>query len=203
MIIYGTKLKHLAHVVVDERCYSCGKRYSVNLSLFQQYFHVFWIPFFPIRKRCNSACGHCKHVMEHKEASKNYSVSYENLKKTQKPLYWMFTGSILFIVLLSIGFYNYKRNERINLQYLSKPKAGDVYEIRTGTFEYSVYKVKSISNDTVYVYASKYLTDKRKEMEAIKKKGPESFQEKPIPLLLKDLPNLYDELFILDVERKN
>lgn len=45
MIIYGKKSTQLVKEHLTDKCSNCGTQNSIDLYLFQNYAHVFWIPF--------------------------------------------------------------------------------------------------------------------------------------------------------------
>lgn len=50
------KNKNLTGVV----CPYCGQKDSLTGSLVPHYFHLFWIPLFPLYTSSEASCSHCK-----------------------------------------------------------------------------------------------------------------------------------------------
>lgn len=70
MIIFGTRTRTI--IPKETRAYNCENCKSektVTFSFLASYFHVFWIPLFPISKKGISQCSHCKQVLYAKEMS--------------------------------------------------------------------------------------------------------------------------------------
>ena len=62
MIMYGTKGKTLKkYIPFEKECDFCHRFEHVALGTIR-YFHIFWIPFFPIKKDIHMQCLHCKKV---------------------------------------------------------------------------------------------------------------------------------------------
>jgi len=69
MIIFGTGSKTIAtEKANDFSCTSCQNE-TLYAVIIARYFHIFWIPFFPIGKKLYLSCSHCKKVSEHNISS--------------------------------------------------------------------------------------------------------------------------------------
>ncbi|SMD42886.1 hypothetical protein SAMN00777080_1453 [Aquiflexum balticum DSM 16537] len=88
MIIFGSKATQVASETINEKCASCGTPNSIQMTVFQKYAHVFWIPSFPMGKTSITQCSHCKQVLEKKEFSRNLNTNYEILKSKSKTPIW-------------------------------------------------------------------------------------------------------------------
>ncbi|MGI9545830.1 MAG: zinc-ribbon domain-containing protein [Flavobacteriaceae bacterium] len=53
---YRSKNKNLAAVV----CPNCGQKGSLTGSVAPHYFHLFWIPLFPVYTSRQVSCSYCK-----------------------------------------------------------------------------------------------------------------------------------------------
>lgn len=102
MILFGRKAHHLSLVETEEEnCKKCGNR-RVVISLFQKYFHILWLPMFPIKKECASQCLSCREVQVEKKFSEEFKEIAQKLKKEHSTPIWIFTGIfILLAVMLS------------------------------------------------------------------------------------------------------
>src|SRR5699024_8203837 len=81
---------------------SCGhcQTNSVQLLVYQNYFHLFWIPFFPLWKSTQSQCSHCKKVCKAREFDSALQQSAKEVKKQPSTPWW--TWSLSFVLLLLI-----------------------------------------------------------------------------------------------------
>ncbi len=71
---------------------------------YRKYFHVFWIPFFPLWKKIYSVCSHCKGVFEKKEfKDQELTTSFEYFENNKIKIPWYhFTGIILVLLLIML-----------------------------------------------------------------------------------------------------
>lgn len=79
---------------------SCGhcQTDSVQLLVYQNYCHLFWIPFFPLWKSTVSQCTHCKKVCKTREFDPALQQSAKELKKQAKAPWWTWTLSLLLLL---------------------------------------------------------------------------------------------------------
>ena len=124
-----------------ENCNSCEQRFSV----YQEYFHIFFIPIFPLGfKMIKSVCLKCNDTFN-EEKKKHY------LSITRTPLY-LYTGIILFIGLIVAIVIANINTQKQKAEYVANPKINDVYLIREDenkTATYYFLKIKNIEIDTV------------------------------------------------------
>ena len=105
MIIYGKRATLITNEIIMEKCSHCGAQNSLQLSVFQKYAHVYWIPCFPKGKTGVVQCMKCYNVTQQEEFTKNLSENYELLKSKSKTPLWTFVGIVLlaaFITYFSI-----------------------------------------------------------------------------------------------------
>jgi hypothetical protein len=202
MIIYGSKASHIATENLNETCSGCGTPNAIQMSVFQRYAHVFWIPLFPIGKVGVTQCSHCKQVLQKKEFSRNLSTSYEVMKSKTKTPVWTFSGLVMLTVLVAWGVVNGKQNDEKNAAFISTPQTGDIYEVKKDYKQYTLLKVESVAGDTVFVLANQYETNKVTGLSDIKLKGDEAYVPEPLAILKADLKSMLDKGEIIDVDRK-
>lgn len=58
----------------DLVCVHCNTANSLTSTVFSRYFHLFWIPVFPIGKTSVTVCQHCKQTLTTREIPVNYQV---------------------------------------------------------------------------------------------------------------------------------
>lgn len=202
MLIYGTKLTEIATENLSDKCPHCGTANSLQLSVYQKYAHVFWIPFFPSGKTGATECSHCKQVLQHKEFGSNVAATYETIKSQAKTPLWTFSGLVLLAALIVFGVISSKQNNAKNAELISTPQKGDVYEIKLDYKQYTLYKVDDVVGDSVFLRVHQYETDKRTGIADLKKKGDEAYAEDILPMVKTDLKSMLDKGEIMDVERK-
>lgn len=100
MILFGRKAHHLGlEEDSSENCKKCGNS-KIVISVFQKYFHILWLPMFPIKKEAASQCLTCREVLVEKKFSKHHQLIAKELKKKHKSPLWVFVGIFLLLVVL-------------------------------------------------------------------------------------------------------
>lgn len=105
MIIFGTGSSKIAPQKLETGdCSYCNAKNSMWVQGYKRYFHIFWIPCFPIGKKVYAVCGHCKGAFEEKEIeNQELRNSFENFKRDNiKTPWYHFAG--LIVVFLFVAF---------------------------------------------------------------------------------------------------
>jgi hypothetical protein len=202
MIIYGSKATQVATENLSDKCSSCGTQNSIQMTVFQKYAHIFWIPFFPIGKTGATECSHCKQVLQKKEFTENLNSSYETLKSNSKMPIWTFSGLALLSILIIWGVKSNNETAEINAKLILTPQKGDIYEIKKDYKQYTLYKVNNVAGDTVFVFVNQYETNKITGLTDLKNKGDEAFIQEPLPLVKTELKSMLEKGEIIDIDRK-
>lgn len=99
MKIVGLKLNYIGALKLKNfKCNYCETNEGQNIIEYGRYFHVFWIPMFPLGRKTFSQCEHCKSTLKKNEF--NYELKkiyYENGLKLRRP-WWHWAGLILIIL---------------------------------------------------------------------------------------------------------
>jgi len=198
MIIYGSKSKELAKEHITDKCPNCSTPNSITIYVFQKYAHVFWIPFFPMNKIGASQCDHCKQVLKQKEMPAALKSDYERLAKQAKTPVWMFAGLALVALLIITGIISDKNKDAKNARLILTPQAGDIFKIKAGDNQYTLYKVEEVAGDSVILHQSNYQVNKETGLDELKNKAYSndlySFSKKEIKAML-------DKGEIIDIDR--
>ncbi len=202
MIIYGRKAKQLAKESLFDKCPNCSTQNSVDIYVFQKYGHLFWIPFFPMGKTGVSQCNHCKQALSLKQMPDTLRNTYENIKGQTKTPPWMFSGLALVAGLIIIGVINERNKDDRNQALIQSPQSGDIFEVKTGANQYTLYKVEVVKPDSVYLRMSNYETNRSTGLDDIKKKGPDAYSEDLFGYSNDDLKEMLNRGEILDIDRK-
>ncbi|WP_299254815.1 zinc-ribbon domain-containing protein [uncultured Aquimarina sp.] len=107
MIIFGTSSSTIHPAKLDGGCCPfCKTKNQMWIQGYRKYFHVFWIPFFPLWKKIYSVCSHCKGVFEKKEfKDQELITSFEYFENNKIKIPWYhFTGIILVLSLITLIF---------------------------------------------------------------------------------------------------
>ncbi len=201
MIKFGKNTVTIKIADIADRCQYCGTQHSMQMNILQKYFDIFWIPFFPTGKTASTSCSHCKQVLSKKEFSESLLKEYEMLKGSSRTPVWTFSGLIILAVLIGWGIIHQKQQKVENAGLILNPAKGDIYEIKTGAGQYTLYKVDGISGDTVMMLYNQMEVNKWKGLKDLKKQGDKLFDGERNPLLKSELQQMLDDGIILDIER--
>ena len=201
MVVYGRKSKELLSESIHDKCANCGTAMSTDLYVFQNYAHVFWIPFFPLGKYGVSQCSHCKQVLKDKEFTPEIKMAYDSLKGRTKTPIWFFSGLALTAVLIVIAFISEQKNAEANAKLILAPKAGDVFEVKTKESQFTLYKVNLVEGDSVFLQFNNYETSRIKGLGEINRKGESAYTEELYGFSKAELKEMLDKGEIIDINR--
>ena len=129
------------------KCENCGK-YHQRFYIYQQYFHVMFIPFFPSSlKTIRCSCAECNDTF-------NQEKKGDYLEMTKTPIY-LYTGGLLIAGLIIFTVIGNLKNQKLKKEYVNNPKIGDVYRIRqveNNTTAYYFLKIANIKSDTIDLF---------------------------------------------------
>jgi hypothetical protein len=152
-IIHGKRgLRIKSYTDSSQQCSNC-KSFDLRVAIYRRYFHVFFIPFFPIGIKSSALwCHDCGQQFR----MDSLQTQYE--KNTKTPFY-LYTGPILIGLLILLLVNESIKSGKKNKEFVQNPKTGDVYLIRDDsgkTTSYYFLKVASIHGDTLSVFHNKY-----------------------------------------------
>ncbi len=201
MMISGTNSKIINQQSYKGKCQYCGEENCVEIQVKQNYLHIFWIPFVPTKRVAVSVCLNCKNTLEGKELSEDYNGVFQRIKAESKTPIWMWSGLGLIALLIAFGVYVGNQNKEENLQLVSAPKIGDVYEFKTGNGNYTLAKVNSVKGDSVFLKWSLYETDKITGLSKIETKSDKSFTDASEGFTIKQLSEKMESGELVDIIR--
>lgn len=199
MIIFGTRSKVLSGSTATADCDYCSSKQTVRLSFVLRYFHIFWIPMFPLSKTGVSQCSHCKQTLYANQMPNALKMVYEEEKKKVKTP-WAYRFGLILIglffafVIASILFGG------VNKKYLNQPMVNDIYEVKYGNRQYVLYKVIAVNGSDVVVVESVETGRKASDLSKIKKDGV--YQTSEITFTKAQLEELVKERKLRDIERE-
>ncbi len=178
MLIYGTRTTTLRSETVFAKCEHCQNQNAVTLSILQQYAHIYWIPFFPIRKTAVSQCSHCKQVLEQKDFSPALMDEALSAKSQLRTPIWTFALSILLGIGITMAVIsNRERGENLSKR-VSEPRVGDIFSVKSdGT--YGLIKVSQVTQDSVFIFESQMRVNRSKGLSQLRKLGDAAFAAEP------------------------
>lgn len=148
MIIYGRrKIRIKKYDDYQIKCENCNG-FDHRFSIYQEYFHVFFIPIFPSSiKTIKCVCLKCNDTF-------NQTKKEHYLSITRTPVF-LYSGVILLIGLITAGLIGNIYTQSQKSELVKKPKIGDVYQIRENAGNLPTYyfvKIKNIHLDTVELF---------------------------------------------------
>lgn len=202
MIFYGTRAKAMATELITDKCPNCGTQGSVQMHVFQQYAHIFWIPTFPIAKKGVSECSHCKQVLKQKEMPMEFQLAFKNIRSTIKAPIWMFSGLVILAALVAFTMVDTKNKRVANSKLIVSPLPGDILEVLSSGSNYTLFKIDEIHGDSVILRANKYEVNKESGLYKLKAKGDSAYAEEQLLYSKTELKAMFDKGEILDIDRK-
>lgn len=151
LVIYGRrKLRIKKYTDNQTACPDC-RSISLNIKVFKEYFHVFFIPFFPNGIKTSSvSCTNCNMPIRFDSIQKQY----ENSTKT--PIY-LYSGLILIGCLILLFINTNIKTQKEKKEFVENPQLGDVYLVRkenNNSPEYYFLRICKINGDSIYTYHS-------------------------------------------------
>lgn len=105
MIIFGSRANRIGSVQLPgTHCDYCHTQQAQEITQFGQYFHIFWIPFFPIGRKTFAECTHCKRTIGKREFTPELRNALNDHKSSIKRPVWHWAGLIL-VAFLVLFFY--------------------------------------------------------------------------------------------------
>ncbi|MCC6461709.1 MAG: hypothetical protein IT260_14640 [Saprospiraceae bacterium] len=200
MIFYGKKGSVLrTEQLTGLSCPNCTSKDALYCAVAGSYAHIYWIPFFPLGKTLVSQCTHCKQVLEEKDMPHDLREHCQYLKQETKTPIWYFSGIAVIAVLIVIGSISSKASDKENQARLAAPLAGDRYEIKTQSGDYTVIRITRIAGDTVFFNPNQYSVNKIRGLNDLDK--AENFLEEEYGILRADLNDMSKKGKIIDINR--
>ena len=169
MIIYGRRATHLKTTQLKHvACPHCGTNGAVTASVFAQYAHIFWIPFFSVGRTGGTQCQHCKQVLKEKEMPPAVRSGYQDLEKETRIPLWNFlglAGGVLMIA--SVSYSSIERAKKEDV-YFNQPSRGDLYEVKLDG-NYTTFRVEAVTNDSLVVAWNNYAVSSSTGLSQIQK----------------------------------
>ncbi len=170
MIVYGRRATALKTQVLFEPCPNCRTTNSVQITVYQRYAHIFWIPMFPIGKTGVSVCANCRQVLKLADMTPDLHLAYDHIKSSTRIPIWHFSGLALIVVaIIAVSISEKNKAEKVSKLILN-PQKGDIFELKIKDTIYTLYKVLKVEKDTVFFAANKYQTDQETGLDDLQKK---------------------------------
>ena len=199
MLIYGTREAHLRTQNIPGQCPYCKTKDNLQMSVYQKYVHVFWIPFFPVTRDFTTRCSHCNQVLQENEVKQYFKDSYIELKSQARIPIWTFTGLGLLALIITNLVISINKDNKQNEEFVKSPQIGDIYEYKTKEGHYTLLKVQRIAGDTIYFLQNHYETN---NITGLTKLRDSVYREENFPFMKVDLLKMLEKNEIIDVDRE-
>lgn len=105
MIFFGRKATKIGELNISHaKCPHCENTDTQHVTVFGKYFHIYWIPFFPIGKEAVAECTHCMRTISQKEFPQNLKNRYEQSRDQIKRPVWHWAGlGVIGALIVLIG----------------------------------------------------------------------------------------------------
>ena len=123
LVIFGIREAVIGDFVDNEHmCYRC-RSFEREVRICQSYFHLCYIPVFPVgKKKIQICCKNCNDETHTESLVEKYAQA------TKTPLW--FYSAIFLAILIAIGWlYWHQTTQKRNRDYISHPLTGDVYTV--------------------------------------------------------------------------
>lgn len=165
MIIFGTRYVKRAKQPTQLTTTSAEGVREVLAEVYPylQYFHVFFIPLFPISRLVGIPDGDGVRVLESKKLQDaNLREQIETLRSANRLPVWSFSGMFVFLGLVLLGSYTSGEHEKEKLAVAAAPQLGDIYFANVGNLESSIdtfttYKVVGLDSNMVYMVSNEHM----------------------------------------------
>lgn len=199
MIVYGTKATNIKNdQILNVDCSHCYSKVSMKYSIFEKYVHIYWIPFFPVKKLTFAECNSCKKTFEKHELPTPTQQKLDRLKGKVNSPFWMFSGLMIVGSFIIFGIYSSIQTAKDSKDFIQSPKLGDVYLIDNSNGFYSTMKLTEISKDSLTLLINNMEIDNKTETEKIDLE--KNYRDKYL-IAKKDLQKLFNENKIYEVVR--
>lgn len=202
MFFWGIKTRKLREgELTNLKCEYCGETETyMEYTFSQKYFHLYWIPLFPLRKKTEVYCDDCCVTYENNKIPKEAAKKL-NYIKDRHPIrtpVWMFSGTIILAVFFSWAFYQSDKHDAVEAGYIDNPKKGDVYFVDSGP-EYSTFRIDKVDNESVYYTSNDTSVSKYTKVFFIN--NDKYYTDKKGSVSRKKLKDLYKKDSIMSISR--
>lgn len=194
-LIYGRKTARIKRFTDhQESCKSC-KSFDLDVKVYRDYYHLFFIPVFPVGDKSSSIrCNKCTEPFRVEATQKQYA------RTARTPFYLYALIIIIISIILGVAVMNIV-TQKNKEKFVANPKVGDVYIVKKleSTLEtYYFLRLSRINGDSVFAYHNNlqylFFTDKLDKEDYFVKEDEWAYSKK-------DLKTMLDSTEIKSVER--
>lgn len=152
MILFGTAYKRGTMMpTYAGECMSCRSA-TINMTVYHKYFHIFFIPFIPLKKEVRGECRTCGRKYEADDLPTYFDETVKALKKAVRTPPVHFVGLVLFLLFGAFTSYRESVAAKDAEAYLANPKVADRYVLPLGirsSFKYVICRVEAVWPDSL------------------------------------------------------
>jgi len=118
-MIYGLRASNMGSLKVrGSNCGYCKNSNSHFITVFGAYFHIFWLPIFPLWKKTTAECTHCRRTLNSSEYdNKLIHLSGKVISRVKRP-FWHWSGLMFFgFLILLVSFIPRSSKENLDGRY--------------------------------------------------------------------------------------
>lgn len=157
MIIFGTAGHIQPHnVPFARRCSTCGND-TFTLHFVQRWFHLFWIPMFPIGKAGIIRCPACNNEFDEPALSEEERATIQAEKKNVRTPRYAFAGLYVIAIVAVLATYVSWMGDRHTAAYLAEPMRHDLYIIKgelDPEYPHMIFRLETIEEDSLGLTAA-------------------------------------------------
>jgi hypothetical protein len=198
IVFFGIRSSEILNDKIDENCTKCEAQRTLRASVHQKFFHIFWAPCFPIEKTGAIYCTNCNVVVPQERLIPHFKNLYLQVQAKAKAPWWSFLGPMFLVFIITVLIVESKIKSSYSEDYINLPEKKDLYEVVTEDNNYTLYFVKDVSNDSVYVLINEYQTNLPSGLTDLESKN---YKPEVYAISKKDLKSMYVKGDILDVKR--
>ncbi|MDQ2769191.1 MAG: hypothetical protein M3Y54_01660 [Bacteroidota bacterium] len=202
MILYGFKGSLLSTTTLPgAACPACNSFNTVQTSVYSQYAHAYYIPFFPFSKKAVTQCASCQQGWEEKSLPPQLQSAVKTAKKSTRFPLWQWAGVGVLVVGLAWAAVAGQRHEHDRKAWLAAPHAGDLYTVHSpgDSTKFSLLKVVSAHGNTVEVVANEFEIDSSDPVSELN--APAKYSKESESLTQLDLQIMHNKGQLTDVTR--
>ena len=105
MILFGSRASSMGYLEIENsQCKICKTKRKQIINRYGLYFHIFWVPVFPLGSKTFCLCTHCSAIFHKKEFNEELQKIYTQKKWMLKRPVWHWLGLIYLILLVVLAF---------------------------------------------------------------------------------------------------
>lgn len=159
MIFFGTGTREMDPVKLDNvNCPNCGQE-ELYLTVVHRYFHIYWIPAFPIGKRLEATCKSCHRLWQEPKMLGEMVERSTQVKKDLSTPRLLFAGVYIVCTIILIAMYTSWKDDRDTAEYIQDPHVSDYYIVHTDidkAYPHIVLCVIDIRGDSLDMMVGQY-----------------------------------------------